>query len=56
MGILRSLELPLLLGGSVECSELSDGCDLWDLGALRFPKKDLEASRECFESLGEGKC
>jgi len=56
IGILRSLELPLLLGGSVEFSELSDRCDLCDdFGALRLPKKDFDASRVCFESL-EGKC
>lgn len=53
----RSLELPRLFGGSVEFSELSDLCARWDdLGAFRLPKKDLDASRECFgESLGEGK-
>jgi hypothetical protein len=56
--IFRSLELPLLLGCSVEFefSELSDRCALCDdFGALRFPKKDFDASRVCLESLGEGK-
>ena len=54
---LRSLELPRLLGGSVEFSELSERCVLWeDLGAFNVPKNDFEASRECLcESFGEGK-
>lgn len=57
IGVFRSLELPLLLGCSVEFSELSERCDLCDdFGALRLPKNDLEASRVCLESLGEGKC
>lgn len=57
IGVFRSLELPLLLGCSVEFSELSERCDLCDdFGALRLPKNDFEASRVCFESLGEGKC
>lgn len=55
---LRSLELPLLLGGSVEFSEPSDLCGRWEvLGAFNVPKNDFEASRLCFEeSLEEGKC
>ena len=57
IGVFRSLELPLLLGCSVEFSELSECCDLCDgFGALRLPKNDFEASRACLESLGEGKC
>lgn len=54
---LRSLELPRLLGGSVEFSELSERCVLCDdLGAFSVPKNDFEASRECLcESFGEGK-
>jgi hypothetical protein len=55
---LRSLELPRLFGGSVEFSELSERCVLWDdLGAFNVPKIDFDASRECLdESFGEGKC
>lgn len=55
--VFRSLELPLLLGCSVELSELSECCDLCDdFGALRLPKNDFDASRVCLESLGGGKC
>lgn len=52
-----SLEVPRLFGGSVEASELSERCvRCEDLGALRVPKNDLDASRECLgETLGEGK-
>lgn len=55
--VFRSLELPRLLGCSVEFSELSDRCARWDdLGAFKFPKKVLDVSRICLgESLGEGK-
>jgi len=54
---LRSRELPRLLGGSVEFSELSEHCVRWDdLGAFNVPKNDFEASRVCLaESLGEEK-
>jgi hypothetical protein len=54
--VLRSLELPRLLGLSIEFVELSDFWDLCeDFGALRFAKKEREVSRVCFgESLGEG--